>query len=181
MLLSVTILLLLFEGESHAPWWNYPGLELWKFFNLFIFTAVMVYILKPRLRKAFQAREESIKSELVKTKQERDQALARLGEVQSRLERLDAEVAAIQNHSQAEAQAERERIAQETEQESAKLREQALREISGAGKVARHELRRFAARQSVQLAEELIRRDIRPDDDARLINMNVERLGRNGS
>jgi F0F1-type ATP synthase membrane subunit b/b' len=57
------------------------------------------------------------------------------------------------------------------------LREQAQREIESAGKTARHRLRRFAARQSVRYAEELLRRDLRADDDARLIKLNVEQLG----
>jgi F0F1-type ATP synthase membrane subunit b/b' len=58
-----------------------------------------------------------------------------------------------------------------------KLREQAQREIESAGKVARQELRRQAAEESVRLAEEMIRRDIRPEDEARLIGEYVEELG----
>jgi F-type H+-transporting ATPase subunit b len=170
---------LIVEGESHSkPWWDYPGLEVWKFFNLFLFAAVMVYLLKRPLTDAFRSRREGIRQELLKAREERDQALQKLAEVQARLERLDAEVAAIQEQSRIEAQAERERIAGETERDIAKLREQAQREIVGAGKVARHELRRFAARQSVKLAEEIVRREIRSDDDARLIELNVEQLGR---
>jgi len=180
MLFTGTTLLLfvLAEGEAEASWWNYPGLELWKFINLFIFAGVMIYLLKPRLGKAFQQRKVAIQQALIQAQQERDQALARLAEVQARLDRLDQEVAAIQEQSKAEAQAERERIAQQTEQDNFKLREQAQRDIGGAAKIAKHELRRFAAQQSVQLAEEIIRRDIRSEDDAKLINLSVEQLGR---
>ena len=170
---------LIVEGESHSqPWWDYPGLELWKFFNLFLFAAVMIYLLKRPLTDAFRSRREGIRRELLKAREERDEAVRKLGEVQARLERLDAEVAAIQDQARSEAQAERERIARETEQDILKLREQAQREILGAGKVARHELRRFAAQQSVKLAEEIVRREIRSEGDARLIELNVEQLGR---
>ena len=58
-----------------------------------------------------------------------------------------------------------------------KLREQARREIESAAKAARAELRQFAAEQSVRLAEEMIRREIRPEDDARLVKEYVEELG----
>ena len=35
------------------PWWfNYPGLELWKFLNLAIFVAVMIYILRRPISEA---------------------------------------------------------------------------------------------------------------------------------
>ena len=38
-------------------------------------------------------------------------------------------------------------------------------------------MRAFAAEQSVRLAEELIRREMRPEDDARLVSEYVEDLG----
>jgi F0F1-type ATP synthase membrane subunit b/b' len=181
MLLTTTtfLLFLLAEGEEHvAPWWDYPGLELWKFFNLFVFVAVLIYILRRPLSGAMNARRESIKKELIAAQQERDAAVAKLSEVQARLAKLDSEVALIQQQSKAEAEAERERILRDTEGEMNKLREQAQREIAGAGKVARHDLRKYAAQQSVQLAEEMIRREIKSDDDDRLIKLNVEQMGR---
>lgn len=180
LLITTSILLMLFaEAEGHAtPWWDYPGLEFWKFVNLFLFAGLMIYLLKRPLSAALIARRESIKIQLITAQKERDEALAKLGEVQSRLGKLESEVATIQEHSKSEAEAERERIRTETDREIQKLREQAQRDIEGAGKVARHDLRKFAAQQSVQLAEELIRRDIKSDDDARLIKLNVEQLGR---
>ena len=61
--------------------------------------------------------------------------------------------------------------------EVSKLSEQAQRDIETAGKTARHELRRYTAEQSVRLAEEMIRREMKPEDDARLIGRNIAELG----
>lgn len=160
-------------------WWDYPGFELWKFVNLAIFVAVMVYILTKRIRlgEAFRSRREGIKSELARAQHERDAAVTKLKEVEERLARLDAEVADIQERSKREAVEERERITQSTESEMAKLSDQARREIESAGKTARHELRRYTAEQSVRLAEEMIRREMKPEDDARLIDRRIEELG----
>ncbi len=58
-----------------------------------------------------------------------------------------------------------------------KLREQARREIESAAKAARAGLREYAAEQSVRLAEEMIRRDMRPEDDERLVRGYVDELG----
>ena len=91
--------------------------------------------------------------------------------------RLDAEVEAIRAQAQREAAEERARIERATEEEIRKIREQARREIESAAKSARAELRAFAAEQSVKFAEELIRRDIRPEDDAHLVREYVEELG----
>jgi F0F1-type ATP synthase membrane subunit b/b' len=101
--------------------------------------------------------------------------------MEARFERLDSEISSIRDRSKAEAEAERRRIEESTSAEMAKLRQQAQREIEGASKIATQELRRFAARASLSLAEEVIRREIRPEDDKRLINMNVEEFGRTSS
>ncbi|HKP38311.1 MAG TPA: ATP synthase F0 subunit B [Pyrinomonadaceae bacterium] len=162
-------------AEEH--WWNYPGFELWKFANLAIFIAVMVFLLRRRTSEAFRARRENIKRDLARAREERDAALAKLKEVEDRLANLDTEVAAIREQHVQEAAEERERIAKSTEAEIVKLSEQATREIENAGKVAKKELRRFAADQSVRMAEELIRREMKPEDDARLITREIEEIG----
>ena len=177
MLLTVfTFIAFMFE---EGPWWNYPGFELWKFVNLAVFVAILIYILtrKVKLGEAFRARRENIKRDLARAREERDAALAKLKEVEERLAGLDTEVAAIHDQHVREAAEERERIAKSTETEISKLGQQAQREIESAGKLAKHELRRFAAEESVRLAEEMIRREMKPEDDARLITQNIKELG----
>jgi F0F1-type ATP synthase membrane subunit b/b' len=177
------IALIIAEGTSWwarvEPYLDYPGFEAWKFFNLAIFVIALSYVLsrKAKLGEVFKARRESIRQELARAQQERDAALLKLKEVEERLGLLDTEVAAIKEQAQREAVAERERIARSTETEITKLSEQASREIEHAGKVAKQELRRYTAEQSVRLAEEIVRREMKPEDDARLIARNIEDLG----
>lgn len=170
-------LMLLDIESATTPWWNYPGWEAWKFFNLLVFMGLLFYFLRRPLSESLVARREAIRRELARAQEERTAALAKLEEVGARLAHLDSELEAIRAQAQKEAAEERERIARSTEEEMRKLREHAQREIEGAGKAARQELRRYAAEQSVRLAEELIRRDIRSEDDARLMGDYVEGLG----
>jgi F0F1-type ATP synthase membrane subunit b/b' len=114
---------------------------------------------------------------LARARAERDQALAKLTEVESRFAKLDAEVAKVKEKARGEAEAETERIRLATDEEMAKIRQQAKREIESAGKAARHELRRFAAQESVRLAEEILEREIGAEDDARLTSLSVQELG----
>lgn len=167
-------------GDS-TPWWDYPGLELWKFLNLLAFICCVLYLHRRfgrPIREALRSRGEGIKRELARAHEERDQALAKLSEVELRFANLDAEVAKVKEKAQGEADAETQRIRSGTDQEIAKIREQARREIDSAGKAARYELRRFAAQESVRMAEAMLEREIGPDDDARLTSLNVEELGR---
>ena len=150
-----------------------------RIFNLLLFVGLLYFILQRvfKLGEAFRARQEGIRNDLMRAEEERNAAVAKLEEVEGRLARLDAEVEAIRAQAQREAAEERARIERTTEEEIRKIREQARREIESAAKAARAELRTFAAEQSVKFAEELIRRDIRPEDDAHLVMEYVEELG----
>ena len=177
---QILMYFLLLSGDKSQPWWDYQGLELWKFLNLLAFVAAMTYILRRRLTDALRSRREGIRRAVLKGQDERDEALRQLAEVDSRLATVESEVAGIWSKARAEARAEGERILQDTEAEMLKLRAQSQREIESAGKVARTELRLFAARQSVKTAQEVIRREIQPADDANLIRLSIEGVGRSG-
>jgi F-type H+-transporting ATPase subunit b len=176
--------MLSFAGDT--AWWtylNYPGLELWKFVNLAVFIIGAIYLHRRfgrPISEALRARGEGIKLELQRARYEKDQALAKLDEVQAKIVRLESEASSIREQARLEAEAERERITVATASEMTKLKEQAQREIESSAKAAVQELREFAAKQSVALAEVSIRRDLRTEDDKRIIGMNVEQLGRSG-
>ncbi len=148
-----------------------------KLVNLLLFVGVMVYFLRRPVKEAFRGRQGNIRDELMRAEEERAAAVARLEEVEGRLANLDAEVEAVRAQARREAAEERARVERATEEEMRKIREQARREIESAAKAARAELRMFAAEQSVRLAEEMIRRDIRPEDDAHLAREYVSELG----
>ena len=171
--------LYLFFASENPHWWDYPGFELWKFVNLAIFVIVLVVAMRKffGVPQMFRRRKESIRAELEKARSERDAALAKLKEVEERLASLNSQVATIKERSTVEAQEERQRIARSTQDEIAKLTAQAQREIENAATVAKKDLRRFTAEQSVLLAEDMIKRDIRPDDDVRLLTRNIEEMG----
>jgi F-type H+-transporting ATPase subunit b len=167
--------------DSLDAWVNYPGLELWKFLNLLVFLISALYLHRRfgrPVREALRARAERIRHNLAKALRERDQALAKLAEVEAQFADLDAQISTIKERAKLEREAERERIKLATEEEVSRIREQAKREIESAGKTARHELRRFAAAESVRLAEEILRIEIGSDDDARLTSKSVRELGR---
>jgi len=172
---NIFLLFALAGGET--PWYNYPGWEVWRFFNLVLFVGALIFLLRRPIGASLTARRDTIRRELMRAQEERRAALAKLEEVEARLARLDAEVETVRAQAKREAEAERESITRATAEETRRLREQAQREIESAGKVARQDLRRFAAEQSVRLAEESIRRDIGAEDDARLMNDYIGELG----
>jgi len=159
-------------------WFNYPGLELWKFLNLAIFTAAGIYVLRRPISQALLARRESIQQEIVAAQTERERALAQVAEADAMLSKLDNDVLAVHEQARKEAEAERQRLATSTAREIEKLKQQATREIETADKVARKELRQFLAKRSVELARESVRSQMRPEDDTLLIKESIGELRR---
>jgi F-type H+-transporting ATPase subunit b len=168
-------MLLFVSGES---WFNYPGLEAWKFLNLAIFTTAAIFVLRKKINEALLARRDAIQQELVNAQQERERALARVAEADDRLSRLNDDVRAVREQANEEAKAERQRQASATNLEMEKLKQQAQREIETAGKLARKELRQYLAQRSIELARESVRNQMRPEDDAALIKENIGDLRR---
>jgi len=159
-------------------WFNYPGLELWKFLNLAIFTAAGIYILRKPISQALMARRDAIKQEIIAARQERERALAKVAEADSLLSRLHEDVRAIHKQADEEAKSERERLAAGTARETEKLKQQSQREVETAGKLARKQLRQFLAQRSIEVARESVRNQMRPEDDTALIKENIGDLRR---
>lgn len=152
---------------------------MWKFLNLLVFICCGLYLHRRfgrPIREALRSRGEGIRRELASARKERDEALAKMAEVELRFGNLDVEIARVREKAQGEADAETQRIRSATDEEIAKIREQAKREIESAGKAARNELRKVAAQESVRLAEAILEREIGPEDDARLTSLNVQGL-----
>lgn len=156
---------------------NFPGFEAWRFFNLAIFIAIMVYLVKKPLSNAFKTKRESIRAELIKAEEEKQSALAQLTATEAKLAALDAEAQRIRQRAEAEAEAEKSRIGEQTEFEIGKMREQAANEIERKSKLTRRELRRFSAEESIRLAEEKIKAGINADKDAKLVRASIQSIG----
>jgi F-type H+-transporting ATPase subunit b len=156
---------------------NYPGFEAWKFINLAIFVAALIYILKKPLGEAFKARRDAIRAELIKAEQEKQAALAELTTVEAKLAALESEKTALLKSARDEADAEKANILKQTEFEIAKMREQAENEIDRLVQQVKSELRRFSADESVRLAEEKLRGRINPGNDATLVKTGIQEIG----
>lgn len=163
--------------QNADPYLNYPGFEAWKFINLAIFVAVMVYLLKKPLTDVFKTKREKIREELVKAEEERQAALAKLTSAEANLARVSAQSDEIVEKAKAEAAAEKTRIEQESEDEIKRLRTQAENEIGRKSQQVRAELRRFSAEESIRLAEEKIKQNINAAKDAEIVKANIQSIG----
>ena len=151
---------------------------LWRVINLLVFVIILIYILRSKVRigPVFDNRAASIVKQLEQAKRDKQEAEEQLARVEARLGRLDQEVSEIRAEAERESAREAERIRQAAAADAEKIRQSAQREMAGAMKSARTELQAFVAEQSVALAEGIIRREIRPEDNKRMLNEFIDDL-----
>lgn len=138
-------------------------------FNVIIFFGILYFLLRKPTRDFFAERFARIRSLLERAAQEKAEAQARLKTIDDRLAQLDLEATHIQETSRQEAAAETERMKAQTQAEIEKIRDTARREIEAAKQIALSELRQQTATHTVALAEQIIRRELNPTDDAALL------------
>ena len=164
------------EQAEATGFWQNPNI--WKVLNLLVFVIILVYILRSKVRigQVFNNRAASIVKELEQAKRDKQESQQRLAELEARLGRLDQEVADIRAEAERESAREAERIRQTAAADAEKIKQTTQREIEGAMKAAKGELRAFVADQSVALAETMIRREIRADDNTRMVSKFIDDL-----
>src|SRR5687768_1095414 len=83
--------------EFYNKYLNYPGFEAWKFINLAIFVAFIIYVAKKPLSEAFKAKRDQIRADLIKAEEEKKAALSRFTSAEAKLASLDNERQLILN------------------------------------------------------------------------------------
>ncbi len=169
-------------GESafmhfYNQYFNIPGFEAWKFLNLAIFIALMVYVMKKPLSEAFKAKREQIRAELIKAEAEKQAALAKLTSTEAKLAQLETEKEAIVQKAKDEVAFETNRLAEQTTIEIERLRQQKEGDLDRLSKQSYALLRRFSAEESIRLAERKLLAQIDGDTDARLVKASIQQIG----
>lgn len=156
---------------------NIPGFEAWKFINLALFIAIMVYLARKPLSEAFKARRDEIRAELIRAEEEKQAALTKLVTVEAKLAELETEKQEILSKAKAEAEFEKKRLAEQTAIEIERIKQQSDAELARLTAQTRASLRRFSAEESIRLAEERLRSQIDTETDSRLVKASIQEIG----
>jgi F0F1-type ATP synthase membrane subunit b/b' len=147
-----------------------------KWANFLLLAGLLGYFIGKNAGPFFAARSAGIRQDMDESLRQREQAEAKAADVDRRLANLEADIAALRSQSETEAQAETERMAQQTAAEITKIQAHAEREIASAGKAARMALKQYAAELAMGLAEQKVRSRMTPDTEDALIQGFVRNL-----
>jgi F-type H+-transporting ATPase subunit b len=124
--------------------------------NFLIIAGLIVFALKANLPTIFRERTAAIQKGIEEARRASAESAARLSDIESRLSRLDSDIAEMRSQAEKDAAAEDERLRAATEEEKRKIIQNAEQEIAAAANAARRELKQFAAELAISLAEKKI-------------------------
>lgn len=127
-----------------------------------------------------RGRNERISHGLEEARRTSAEAQRRLGDIESRLAKLDTEIAGMKGRAEAEGRAEEERMKAATGEEKQRILKAAEQEIASASAQARRDLKAFAAEMAVDLAQARIASGIDVNSDEQLVREFAQRLGKEG-
>lgn len=161
------------EGEAHA---ESPWATVARIFNFLLLAGGLAYVLRGPLSQHFANRRQHISGDLIAARETTNRATAQLEEIDRRLKALPAELEELRRRGAQEIAGEEARIRQQAEAERQRLLEQSRREIDLQVRLARRELARYAADLSVKLAADRLGAVMQEDDHARLVDRYVSQV-----
>jgi len=153
---------------------------LWQVLNFLILAGLLGWLIAKQGGPLLAARSKEIADGLASGEKAKAEADARAAQVQARLANLETEVAALRASAKEEREREAERIRRDTQSEIARIHFQAGHEIESAGKQARLEVQRAAAKMAVELAEQKVRARMSPEIQAVLLQSFLSGLADSG-
>ena len=148
----------------------------WPVANFIIFVGVLYYFFNKPLKDYLATRSSTIRKDLVEAAELKSSATAQLAEIEQKLAAIPGEIAALRTRGAEEITAEEQRIATAAAAERERLLEQTRREIELQVRLAKKEILEHAADLSVQLATERIKKEVTPDDQARLVDRYLDQV-----
>jgi F-type H+-transporting ATPase subunit b len=164
------------EGARNAE----PSIA-WKWANFAILAAGLGYLVRKHLPPFFRSRTAEIQQGITEAQQMKRDAEARAAQVEARMQKLGDEIERFRAQSREEMRQEGERIRQETAKQLSHLEQQARQEIEAAGKAARRELKDYAAKLALDLAEQRVRERLNSGTETMLVDGFIQDLQRQES
>lgn len=161
------------EGAEHDSGF---GALAWSILNF----AILIFILyRFGVKKVYgylKKRQDEIKSKLETAEKARNEAEEKAGIYREKLESIEKEIQQIIAGVKEDGEAEKKRIIESAQDASRQIKLEARKAAEEEFKRASAMLREEMVSLSVQLAEEIVRRNLTPDDQHRLVKQYLDQI-----
>jgi F-type H+-transporting ATPase subunit b len=136
----------------------------WRALNFLVLAGFLYWLLAKKIKEFFAGRRDDIKIALEQAMAAKEEAEKKYKEYTAKLEKATEEIASISEMIKAQGLAEKERILEDAKKAAVKMKEDTQARVEQELKKAGNLLRTEAVKLSVEMAEELLKRNITPAD-----------------
>ncbi len=181
ILLAVSLMLLpslaFAAGGGHADSGAVLKDFLYRVFNFSLMAGLLYFFVAKPIRNGLKTRREDIAKALAEAQSAREEAEAKHREYSEKLAKATEEITEIRASIKRDGEMERDRILAAAKEMAAKIEKETENKASSVVTKARTELREEAARLAVELAEELLKKQVTAADQKRLVDEYLQKVG----
>ncbi|MDZ7640471.1 MAG: ATP synthase F0 subunit B [Desulfurivibrio sp.] len=160
-------------GGDHNKWLDF----LWRVLNFAVLAAILYYFLKKPLVNFFTNRRETVRTELEELENKRQEVERAYKESEAKMATLEASTQEIVAEAVRQGEVEKERILADAERAAANIKRQAEMAIQHELTVSTFRLKSEVADEAARTAEELVRKNLQPADEAKMIAGYLDKVG----
>ena len=183
--MSVILLILLMApavvfaatGDGHADSGVILKDFLYRCFNFILMVGLLAYFVTKPIRKGLKTRRDEIEKTLADARTAKEAAEAKHREYSEKLAKATEEIATLTEAIRRDGELEREKILAAAKQLAVKIEKEADNKAFSVVAKARIELREEAARLAVELAEDMLKKQVSADDQKRLVDEYMQKVG----
>ena len=170
------VLLFLEEGqETGRGFLGIPSL-VWQLLNLGLFLGLLWYFLRKPATDFFGKRKSGIEAALAKADDDRRRAEQLSAELKTRLASIETELANLREAAKRDADAEGAALLAKSQADADQILAKTRADLDNRVRAARTELKDFAGDLSVDLARELLQKNVTAEDEKRLLEEGIAHL-----
>ncbi|MCY3823888.1 MAG: F0F1 ATP synthase subunit B [Nitrospinae bacterium] len=168
------------DAGAHVKAFSFTE-ELFKLVNTLIVVAILYKVAFNPIKNFLKDRREGVRKALEESQAAREEAEKQLAVQRSKVADLEAELERVREQGEKERVAMRERLEEEQENQARRLLEQTRTTIELEASKARAELQNQAASLALNLAEEMLKKELGEADQERFVENYLAKLDdRNG-
>lgn len=160
------------EAEGGMNWPDF----FWRAFNFAVLAGLFYWLLAKKVRDFFGGRREDIKAALAEAVAAREEAEKKFKEYDARLDKAAEEIKTMMEMLEAQGLAEKERIIGDARKAAGRMKEDAQKRMEQEMKKVRNQLKAEAVRLSVEMAEEILKKQITPADHAGMVGDYIDKV-----
>jgi F-type H+-transporting ATPase subunit b len=159
------------EGEGRN-WLDFA----WRFINFVALIGLLWWLAGSKARNFFTGRRAGIKESLEAATAAKVEAEKKFAEYSAKLSKATEEIDGIMEMIKAQGTMEKEKIIVDANQAAEKIKEDTQARMEQEFKKARNDLRLEAVQLSVQMAEEILKRNIKPEDHENMVRDYLDKV-----